>query len=304
MDNGVKKGLDGGSRRRFIILASIAAVLLVGLVTAVILLLLPRLGGNKRFSMPDVVGMDKEEAIDEIKSVLKNAMIKIEEDYSPTGKKGTVIRQKPISGSTIDENTTIRIWIYAGEGVSPIPTEPAKLTEPSYNTPSPTPISKITLTPTPTPSPSPTPINTDPVFDDTIRQYTSNGNLIVIEDIAGLLTDSERERLISHMIPVSEYGNVGFVTTDDNPDTSRSLAESWLADNLGTDSSVMLLIDMDNRMLIIQTNNGTVNTIGGILTKNIIDLILDDVYTYASDGDYFTCATKTFDKIASLMKNR
>ena len=41
---------------------------------------------------------------------------------------------------------------------------------------------------------------------------TENGYQIVIRDDAGLLSDSEEKKLIEDMRPITEYGNVAFVS--------------------------------------------------------------------------------------------
>ena len=94
--------------------------------------------------------------------------------------------------------------------------------------------------------------------------------------------------------------NAGFATIDHNPMYStETYAADWLEYYLGTESSILFLIDMDNRQLYIRANNG--GGIGKKITASYCRVISDNVYSYASEGDYYTCAYKVFDQALTLL---
>ncbi len=143
---------------------------------------------------------------------------------------------------------------------------------------------------------------------DTVYIYYENpttGYKVFIDDAAGLLSEAELERLAGDpdgMLGITDYGNVGFATTDYNPYSADSYADSWLRSYLGTQSSVLFLIDMDNRRIQVQANNGSRNTIGGRITTSYANTITDNVFEYATDGDYYGCATEAFRQVYTVLE--
>lgn len=121
---------------------------------------------------------------------------------------------------------------------------------------------------------------------------------VMIIDASDLFTDAEKENLRDIMYEVSEYGNVALVTMDNvYPNTEEFAAEAYY-DLFGTDSGTLFLIDMDNRYLWIHSDGAMYKTI----SKGYANTITDNVYRYASDGDYFRCAQKTFEQMLTLLK--
>ena len=150
---------------------------------------------------------------------------------------------------------------------------------------------------------------TFPVFaaEDTIHSggYTayenSNGYGIYIEDNADLLSSSEEEDLRDVMEPISEHGNVIFLSLDSNP---RYSAESYAADygyaHFGNESYTIFLIDMDNREICVYSEGAIYKTITSAYARTITD----NVYRYASDEEYYECAYHAFSQINSLLEGK
>ena len=65
----------------------------------------------------------------------------------------------------------------------------------------------------------------------------------------------------------------------------------------GTESGTLLVIDMGQRVLYIKSN-GSVST---IVSNAYSNTITDNVYRYASEGDYYTCASKAYSQIYTLL---
>lgn len=132
-------------------------------------------------------------------------------------------------------------------------------------------------------------------------QYTNEqtGYQIVIEDDADLLTDAEEASLLLDMKGITTYGNVAFKSLDSNSYTTSSFAELYSAETFGTTSNVIFVIDMDNREIYIYSNGAIYNTI----TRSKAYVITDNVYTYASNADYYGCAQKAYEQINILLED-
>ncbi len=125
---------------------------------------------------------------------------------------------------------------------------------------------------------------------------------ILIEDDADLLTDEEKNLLADTMERVSYYGNVAFKSIDYNPQSTSSYARSYFHELFGSGvvNGTLFLIDMDNRELYLFSDGDIYRTV----TTSYANVITDNIYTYASDGDYFTCADNAFDQVASLLEGQ
>lgn len=125
-----------------------------------------------------------------------------------------------------------------------------------------------------------------------------NGYKLIISDEANLLTETERVLLKKEMEKVTKYGNVAFITINNNPlGSATRYNENYYYQTFGNDSGIVFLIDMQNRELIL-SSDGYIDT---IVTKSKKDSIADNVYRYASYGRYDTTAMKTFEQINKLL---
>ena len=124
---------------------------------------------------------------------------------------------------------------------------------------------------------------------------------IFLDDWADLLTPSEEDALSKTMEPITAYGNVAFVSIADNPEySSERYAKKYYQEHFGYDSGIVFLVDMDERYLWIHSDGEIYKTV----TTSYANTITDNVYSYASDEDYFTCATKAFEQVNTLLEGR
>lgn len=130
--------------------------------------------------------------------------------------------------------------------------------------------------------------------------YTNpdTGFYIIMEDDAELLTDAECEELAATMQKITEYGNVAFKTVNTNSSSAENLARNFYRQKFGSESGTLFLIDMDNRKIWIYSDGVVYQTI----TTAYANTITDNVYRYASDGDYFGCANEAFQQIFALLQ--
>lgn len=127
------------------------------------------------------------------------------------------------------------------------------------------------------------------------------GYYILMDDAADLLSLQEESELQKVMEPISTYGNVAFVSIDNNPEYSTErYAEKYYEEHFGYSSGILFLIDMEERYLWIYSNGEIYKTI----TTSYANTITDNVYSYATRQDYLTCASKAFEQIHTLLEGR
>ena len=121
---------------------------------------------------------------------------------------------------------------------------------------------------------------------------------VVIDDEADLLTSAEEAELQTVMEKVLPYGNAAFVSVTYNATSTERLAESKFLEFFGDTSGALLLIDMDNRYIQLIADGAVYKTVN----KTRCSEITDNIYTYASRGDYLSCAAKAFEQVARLLE--
>lgn len=133
------------------------------------------------------------------------------------------------------------------------------------------------------------------------RLYTNDatGYEVFIADDAGLLSDKEEDDLLNEMIPITQWGNACFYTTDkafrmSTDELSAELYERYYGP--GT-SGTIFLVDMNERMLWIHSDGDVYK----VVNSNYAQTITDNVYKLASAGDYYGCASKVFGQIGTLL---
>lgn len=127
----------------------------------------------------------------------------------------------------------------------------------------------------------------------------TTGYQIYVDDWADLLSEEEESLLLENMKKISEYGNVAFVSIDSNPAYSTdSYAQDYYYDHFGHDSGTVFLIDMDERMIWLESGGRIENTV----TRSYALTITDNTYRYASKGDYYSCANVAFEQILTLLE--
>lgn len=123
------------------------------------------------------------------------------------------------------------------------------------------------------------------------------GYRVLLEDDAGLLSDEEETQLAEQMQEITPYGNAAFKSISYNMSSASSYAHDFYHDSFGGASGTLFLIDMDNREIYIFSDGAVYRTI----TSSYANTITDNVYRYASREDYYTCASRAFGQIQSLL---
>lgn len=125
-----------------------------------------------------------------------------------------------------------------------------------------------------------------------------SGYRVVIDDEADLLTEAEESILRETMEKVLPYGNAAFVSVSENAVSTEQLAESKYMEFFGDVSGALLIIDMDNRYIQLIADKDVYK----VVTRSRCNEIVDNIYTYASRGNYLSCATKAFEQVTRLLE--
>ena len=137
----------------------------------------------------------------------------------------------------------------------------------------------------------------DDYDSDNFYQNPDTGYIAEIFDDADLLTDKEERSLLRQMKSITEYGDVFFCSTNSNPYSSETYAENICYTYGNPESCTAFLIDMDNREIYIYSEGNIYKTI----TSGYARSITDNVYSYASDEEYYECAYRAFAQIDTLL---
>ena len=126
----------------------------------------------------------------------------------------------------------------------------------------------------------------------------SEGQMAVRDD-AELLTDEEEAALLEVMQPITAFGNIAFQSVPEggNPSSADAYAKSCYQNLFGLTDGAVFLIDMDNRKIYIYCQDAFYKTIPSSRSETITD----NIYKYASRGEYYECAAEAFREIYTLL---
>lgn len=126
------------------------------------------------------------------------------------------------------------------------------------------------------------------------------GYQVIVEDDAGLLSEEDKSTLALEMQEITAYGNAAFKSISYNAYSASYFAGNYYHEIFHQESGTLFLIDMDNREIYIFSDGAVYRTI----TTAYANTITDNVYRYASNGDYYSCASHAFQQINSLLAGR
>ncbi len=127
----------------------------------------------------------------------------------------------------------------------------------------------------------------------------TTGYSAFIKDNANILNENEEKRLLEQIEQITQYGDVVFITISDNPYPSTDYCVKQYANNYFThENGILFMIDMDYREIYIFSRGEVERYISSANSH----IITDNVYSYATDGEYYLCCSKAFDQIYTLLK--
>lgn len=130
-----------------------------------------------------------------------------------------------------------------------------------------------------------------------INEKLESGFQIIIDDQANLLSDEEETKLKEEMVKLTEFGNIAFVSIDENSTSAPVFADNYYHEHFGTESGSLFLIDMDNRKIYIFSDGYNYS----IITNSKANIITDNIYSYATYEHYYDCAYNAFEQMNTLL---
>ena len=119
---------------------------------------------------------------------------------------------------------------------------------------------------------------------------------IIIDD-ANLLQPDQYDKLLEDMKPITEYGNAVFYSTSEYQGPVTSVSESKYQSTCGLESGTLFIIDMNQREMYIYS----MDDVYKIVNKSYANTITDNNYKYATNGDYYKCASETFKQMYTIL---
>lgn len=120
---------------------------------------------------------------------------------------------------------------------------------------------------------------------------------VVLEDDANLLTAEQEDKLKEEMLPLTEYGNIGFKSSNFANSSTAITARDYYYNHFGTSSGTVFYIDMYNREIYVFSDGENYKTI----TRGKAISITDNVYKDATKEEYYKCASRAFKQIIILL---
>lgn len=120
-------------------------------------------------------------------------------------------------------------------------------------------------------------------------------------DYADLLTDDEEDDLRKYAEKFKKYdiSLIYLTTMDAEGKSSTTYSDDFYDNNNFRSDGVLLMIDMDNREIYINTVGKCIE----LLPNQTIYNTVDDCYIYASDGEYNLCLSKMGKSIGTKLEN-
>ena len=137
------------------------------------------------------------------------------------------------------------------------------------------------------------------VFAQTLTaEDAEHGTKAVVQDDAGLYSEEECEMLLDQIKELLPYGNIGIETSEEYNSDVSAYSRSEYIDMFGETKGTLFLIDMYNRRIQFFSGAEMFQTLNTTRTNEITD----NIYTYASDGDYYAATSRAFEQVKIVLE--
>ena len=136
-------------------------------------------------------------------------------------------------------------------------------------------------------------------LSSSVYQNSDTGYSAYIDDEEDLLSSSEEENLLKKLVPLTQYGNVAFLSGRGEYSAAATIRDFYNEVFYGK-SGLIFFIDMENREIRIQSGGAFYRTI----SSDVANSITDNVYVFASNGDYYRTAAVAFSQVKAKMEGR
>ncbi|MBR4341733.1 MAG: TPM domain-containing protein [Lachnospiraceae bacterium] len=135
------------------------------------------------------------------------------------------------------------------------------------------------------------------------KQNSVTGFAAMVYDLAGLMSQTEAKTLLEDIYQYTEFGDMVVLTTNENTygnseSATDKYCEAFYQKYSKKSDCVIFCIDMKTRYILVYSAGSVVEN---NLTRSKCDSITDNVYSYASDKQYFQCASKAYEQIGKVL---
>ena len=135
------------------------------------------------------------------------------------------------------------------------------------------------------------------VAGELIEVNNETGYDLFVEDKANLFTEEQIDILMDALLDLSYFGHAGVITLVKNPyNDTEKYAYEFMIQNYRYQNAAMLVIDMDTRTLTVWGNGDIQARIERFGTT-----ITDNIYEYASAGEYYACAYEAIEEMYTVL---
>lgn len=138
-----------------------------------------------------------------------------------------------------------------------------------------------------------------------LKENRQTGYAACVLDYAELFKDSEVKALLNKAYDLTDYSDVFVVTVQKGQNShgtteraTKDFGDEMYLKYSNQDNCIMFIIDMHTRYLYVYRYGDEVES---TLTSGKCDSITDNVYEYASDKDYYTCASIALDQMGKVL---
>lgn len=131
--------------------------------------------------------------------------------------------------------------------------------------------------------------------------YTNaeTGYKAAVVDEEDLLSEEEEEKLSLQLQDLTRYGNAVFLSCKQyDTDETLEYGKKWYYGYFGNESGTIFVIDMGARKIALYSAGAN----NEIIRREEGYVITDNVYTYASAGEYYQCAASAFEQVGRLLE--
>lgn len=148
------------------------------------------------------------------------------------------------------------------------------------------------------------PIGSEAANVSDVKENKETGYIAFVADDAELFTQSDMRALLNEAYELTDYADTFVVTVQkgNNPYGTTESATKKIGDELyleysNSDSCIMFIIDMHTRYIYVYRYGKAEKS----LTTGKCESITDNVYDYASDGDYYGCASSGLEQMKKVL---
>jgi len=141
-----------------------------------------------------------------------------------------------------------------------------------------------------------------------IDENTATGYCAFVYDDAELFTKNELNALLDKAYELTDFADTFVVTVQKGHNqhgttesATKEIGDDMYLEYSNSKNCIMFIIDMHTRYIYVYRYGDDVKS---TLTSGKCDTITDNVYDYAADGDYYTCASIALDQMSKVLQGQ